>query len=492
MTTTVRTTRLLSGVLGALLAATTLATPATAAPTPPAPTTAAVTSDSTVGGPITRSEILRRAQHWVDQQYTYGTLRCCPDANGDRRIVSTETAPDSSGKAYRTDCSGLVAMAWHLNNSPTSSEFMNGTNVGRTVLPSLRELKPGDAIVKNGHIELFSHWAVEGQPEQGAYVYSFNSYGETVRNPYAVTGPYTDDYGNYHPTGRLGFNKWNDDDPMTSYTPIRYNNVVDDDLPTQSSGSVVYNGTLYEFARGSDGTVKYWFGSGGPWSGVQSFGGGIASEPVATVYNGVLYVFAIGTDGMVKYWFASGGAWSSTQSVGGSASGGLSATVFNGTLYLFARGTDGMVKYWFGSGGPWSSAQTIGGSVSGPLASAVHNGSLYVFAVGTDGTVKYWFASGGPWSTTQVVGSAVSGGLSSTVYNGTLYLFARGTDGTVKYWFGSGGPWSSAQTVGGPVSGGVSSAVFNGVLYTFGRTSDGGVKYWFASGGPWSSMQTLA
>jgi len=33
---------------------------------------------------------------------------------------------------------------------------------------------------------------------------------------------------------------------------------------------------MYVFARGTDSTVKYWFASGGPWSDVQTFGGGLA------------------------------------------------------------------------------------------------------------------------------------------------------------------------------------------------------------------------
>ena len=37
----------------------------------------------------------------------------------------------------------------------------------------------------------------------------------------------------------------------------------------------VFNGVLFVFGRGTDGTVKYWFAAGGPWSPTQSFGSGL-------------------------------------------------------------------------------------------------------------------------------------------------------------------------------------------------------------------------
>ncbi|MEU5943648.1 GH25 family lysozyme [Micromonospora sp. NPDC047548] len=265
----------------------------------------------------------------------------------------------------------------------------------------------------------------------------------------------------------------------------------------QSSGSVVFNGVFYEFARASDGSVRYWYGTGGPWSSAQSLGGGLASDPVATVFNGNLYVFGRGTDGSVKYWYANGGAWSAVQTVtGSSVTGAVTASVFNGNLYVFGRGADGTARYWFGNGGPWSATQSVGAAViDAPLASTVFNGNLYLFATGTDGSVRYWYGNGGPWSGMQTVtgSSGIGGGLSSTVFNGNLYVFARGTDGAMKYWYGNGGPWSAQQSIPGStaVAGAVSSGVFNGNLYAFARGTDGTARYWFGNGGPWSSMQTI-
>ncbi|MFF5232304.1 peptidoglycan DD-metalloendopeptidase family protein [Dactylosporangium sp. NPDC000521] len=265
--------------------------------------------------------------------------------------------------------------------------------------------------------------------------------------------------------------------------------------PAQSSGAVAYNGVLHEFARGSDGSVKYWYAAGGGWSAPQTIPANLTSEPVATVYNGTLYVFGIGTDGSVKYWFANGGAWSGMQSIsGGGVNGALSAIAANGTLYVFGRGSDGSIRYWYANGGAWSAPQTIAATnTTGAIATAYSSNVLYVFTIATDGTVKYWYAvGGGAWSSPQSIsGAAVSGGLSAIAANGTLYVFARNTTGSLSYWFGTGGPWSAPQPISANVTGAVSTAYAGNVLYVFGRGTNAAMKYWFGTGGPWSAEQSI-
>lgn len=84
-------------------------------------------------------------------------------------------------------------MAWHLGSSLITHEFLNKArnNDGMHVIP-LDALRPGDAMVRDsdgagqdGHMELFAFWKNENDHGQGAYVYSFNTNGETVQNPYA-------------------------------------------------------------------------------------------------------------------------------------------------------------------------------------------------------------------------------------------------------------------------------------------------------------------
>lgn len=82
------------------------------------------------------------------------------------------------------------------------------------------DLQPGDAILQvdssHDHIEMFVKWKDSTDHGAGAWFYSFNNTGETVRNPYAVNN-----------VGKYGEESWAE---MTaSYsTPIRYTKIVND------------------------------------------------------------------------------------------------------------------------------------------------------------------------------------------------------------------------------------------------------------------------
>ncbi|MER5297427.1 VCBS repeat-containing protein [Streptomyces pharetrae] len=120
-----------------------------------APVAAATTSS--VNGPITRAEILERAQYWVDKAVPYS---------------QSAWTGDSLGKNYRTDCSGFVSLAWHLSDSKTTWTLPSVS----TRLSSLDQLKPGDALNNiDRHVVLFIGWTdsthttaiVQEQPRPG-------------------------------------------------------------------------------------------------------------------------------------------------------------------------------------------------------------------------------------------------------------------------------------------------------------------------------------
>ncbi|MBO3747386.1 VCBS repeat-containing protein [Streptosporangiaceae bacterium NEAU-GS5] len=171
--------RLLSRVLGAVaatavgMAAITVSTISTTAP---------AHADSVANGSITPTEILSRAQYWVNQGYTYLN-------DGDRNTWRTgPSGPDR----YRRDCSGLISMVWHLAEGYYDTSIFESWIGGQiTELGSFNDLQPGDAVLRvnfhglDDHVELFSHWKNAADHSQGAYFYSFNRTGETVRNPYA-------------------------------------------------------------------------------------------------------------------------------------------------------------------------------------------------------------------------------------------------------------------------------------------------------------------
>jgi hypothetical protein len=82
---------------------------------------------------ITRQVVLKRANHWIKKRVKY--------------------SQSGSYGGYRRDCSGFVSMAWKLKRSYTSSTIRSKT---RRI--AWRSLKPGDAVRRPGHVEIFSRW----------------------------------------------------------------------------------------------------------------------------------------------------------------------------------------------------------------------------------------------------------------------------------------------------------------------------------------------
>lgn len=115
--------------------------------TPTAPTTSAV------NGTIKRSEVISRARFWVNQRVPYSMYAY---------------RADPQGKLYRTDCSGMVSMALHLDSSLSTV-----TLPGRVTEISKSSLQVGDlvgALGPNtagsaGHVMIFNGWADAGHTQ---------------------------------------------------------------------------------------------------------------------------------------------------------------------------------------------------------------------------------------------------------------------------------------------------------------------------------------
>lgn len=102
---------------------------------------------SNYNGPISRQEILERADYWIAQGIPYSM---------------ENTEPDVNGRAYRTDCSGFVSMALH-----TDSPGRNTVSLPEIAIPiTMDEIQPGDFIGTlgagtggaAGHVVLFVSW----------------------------------------------------------------------------------------------------------------------------------------------------------------------------------------------------------------------------------------------------------------------------------------------------------------------------------------------
>jgi hypothetical protein len=103
---------------------------------------------SELGGPIERSEVVRRAKFWVDEGVPYSQNQDAAYTDGD-------------GHKYRPDCSGYVSMGWHLVKKSNgwdrnTSDFQDWS--GKSWLGDYGNLKQGDALLSSGHIVIFDKW----------------------------------------------------------------------------------------------------------------------------------------------------------------------------------------------------------------------------------------------------------------------------------------------------------------------------------------------
>jgi hypothetical protein len=165
---------------------------------------AAAHATSSVGGQITPSEMLSRAQYWVDRHVPYN---------------QGAYSADPQGTTYREDCSGYVSMAWHLGTSlvvtdggpsfTNSDGSPNGTY--DTGIGSFSNLQTGDAMAyPHDHIWLFDTWTDKANGD-------FTYYAES--NPSDPTHGPTN--ANINSTTLEGW-------PKSGYVGLRYKNVVPD------------------------------------------------------------------------------------------------------------------------------------------------------------------------------------------------------------------------------------------------------------------------
>ncbi|MFB0632898.1 hypothetical protein ACEPPI_37095, partial [Streptomyces sp. AB3(2024)] len=207
------------------------------AATAPTAAMAAVSSDR--GGPITRSEVIWRAQYWMDQHPPYNQQGSAPDAGGDFR--------------YRTDCSGYVSMAWHLNASPNTQGLPGYSHeIARD------ELRAGDILNSfYDHTLIFHKW----EDDHGGFsYYSFGGGSSGVEPP----GHFRTNINNATIDGH----------PNGDYKALRYDNIVEESAtrphpyaPGRVTSGRSADGRLEAFAAGADGVYHSWQTAvNGAWS----------------------------------------------------------------------------------------------------------------------------------------------------------------------------------------------------------------------------------
>ncbi|MFJ7245723.1 peptidoglycan-binding protein [Kitasatospora sp. NPDC098652] len=140
--------------------------------------------------PVTRAQIVQRAQAWVDQAVPYSMGSYWSDG-------------------YRQDCSGFVSMAWGLGSSQTTWTLPDfAERIDRN------DLQPGDVLIYNNpanpqagsHVTIFGGWTDSSRTRYLAYEQT--SPGTRKRStPYA----YWNNSGSYLPYRYTGLSSGSND-----------------------------------------------------------------------------------------------------------------------------------------------------------------------------------------------------------------------------------------------------------------------------------------
>jgi hypothetical protein len=304
---------------------------------------------SSVGGPIARSEVIERAQYWVDHQPgTYNQTAYSPDPTGSRN--------------YRRDCSGYVDMAWHTN-----SDNWTGNMSDISYAISRAQLKAGDILNDAvNHVMLFNAWESDGVH------FSYYSFGSTPVKKVTHASIYAATL---------------DGHPNSNYVARRYNRIID------TGALTTYR--LYGLSP-DRAHVSVYSGSGagpGAWSAI----GGVASR----LFAGGAGLFATNpNDGSVSR-YNGDGTWTR---IGGPAD---SFAVSGDALYGLSSDKSA-VSVWNGTPGSWSviggAATRLYGGGAGLFAVNPNDGSINKYNGGVS-----WTRIGGPGDSFAVGATAVYG-----------------------------------------------------------------------------------
>lgn len=159
---------------------------------------------ATARSAISANEVLSRADEWVALAVPY-----CGGVNGGTDYICGGTCnrPAAPWDDFRTDCSGFVSWCWQIASDPTTDTYMvdHAGDSGWSTIP-IDDLAPGDAIVCDGHIKLFSQWISDSEAE----IYEEYDCGKVARKAtqsFTRSGNnlfFSGDSRTYHPIRRNG------------------------------------------------------------------------------------------------------------------------------------------------------------------------------------------------------------------------------------------------------------------------------------------------
>jgi len=276
---------------------------------------------STMGGEITRDEMVSRAWDWVNRAASGEPF----PYNSDR--ISSSLKYDVDGQhRYGADCSGLVSMAWHL---PAGT--LGGTNTSGLVgytneagnLPSWYDLRAGDILlIPSEHTLMFHAW------NSDRIHFTYFTFGSSP--PRRKTASIYDSTIDGHPTG--------------NYLRRRYNKVLEGNAAAGDvAGDVDGDGKADLVSVHSDGNAYVWAGGGsGSFSGaVSSFSGTFDDGLVDGVGHLVVGVADVTGDGRADLVSVSSNGNAYVWPGRSDRRFGAAVSSFNGTMALATSGGGG-------------------------------------------------------------------------------------------------------------------------------------------------------
>ncbi len=402
----------------------------------PAPAYAAFTS--ALDGTITRSEVIERAQYWVDHppgpysQTTYSYFPPVPDHR------------------YRHDCSGFVDMAWHISGDNNSAAIQSiSTVIDRSALQA------GDIMDDPGvHVFLFDAW------EADHIHFSYYSFGSTpVRKE----------------TGVSIFKDPLDGHPNSAYTARRYirisgsvgsggNGIAAGDVSGDGRADMIgrkADGTLWLYANSGSDSAPYGSGSqiGTAWS---QFGwfvsarvtGDNNADVIAARPDGTLWLYVNSGSPTTPYdqGLQIGISWDqfsniTSADITGDGRADMVAARSDGTLWLYVNGGNDAAPYSAGAqiGTSWQQySQIVAGDVTGDGRADVvamrPDGTLWLYVNGGSDTAPYSSGTqiGTSWQQYNRIqlGNVTSDERADVVASrpdGTLWLYVSGGSDTAPY-----------------------------------------------------------
>ena len=409
---------------------------------------------STLGGPISRDEVIARADIWFKNppgSYTYDGSGYSPGPGGD--------------KSYRRDCSGFVDMAWHLNSAAATGTLANFTDsIDRS------DLRAGDILLNRAdHVFLFERW-LDNKGNFSYYTFGSDWPQHLTTNIWASTM---------------------DGHPNNSYTAERYRKIFDAAPPAPpaympyEAGRIVSarskDGRLEAWAAAADGVWHCWqTAANGKWAPWENTGGPQgATLAIAPNADGRLEVFALNSAVMQHIWqLAPSGKWSAWADFGTGGHGLAAGANQDGRIEVFATNPNGVFHKWQTSASAWSAWSGSAAGDNGPADAELEiamspDGRLEVFALNKTrfGHLFQTKASGG-WGAWENFGT---GGYDLTVdrnSDGRLEVFASGSQGVFRKWQTSATAWSAWKGTGGPANSKLSSE----------RTPDGRIECFAING----------